>query len=90
MSTDDAVRVSNRLVGNIGLFYICYELSKRGWNALPTSRNARGIDIIIYSQDAKRKFTIQCKTLRRKSPVPLGKNLDSDYSEMKYLVDSSL
>jgi hypothetical protein len=29
----------NQLTGNIGLYYICYELSKRGWNALPTSRN---------------------------------------------------
>jgi hypothetical protein len=47
----DAVKVSNQLVGNMGLYYICYELSKRGWNTLPTSRNARGIDIVIYSQD---------------------------------------
>jgi len=31
------------------------------WNALPTSGNARGIDIIIYSQDAVRKYAIQAK-----------------------------
>jgi hypothetical protein len=43
-----------------------------------------GIDIIIYSQDARRKFTIQYKSLRRKSPVPLGKNLDSLYAN--YLI----
>jgi len=29
---------SNQLVGNVGLYYICYELSKRDWNVLPTSR----------------------------------------------------
>ena len=33
----------NQLVGNVGLYYICYELSRLGWNVLPTSRNARGI-----------------------------------------------
>lgn len=46
---------SNQIVGNVGLFYVCYQLCKRGWNAMPTSRNARGIDIIIYSQGGKRK-----------------------------------
>jgi hypothetical protein len=40
----------NQLVGNIGLYYICYELSRLGWNVLPTSRNARGIDLVIYSR----------------------------------------
>ena len=32
---------SNQIVGNVGLYYVCYELSKRGWNVLPTSRNAK-------------------------------------------------
>jgi hypothetical protein len=62
----------NVLVGNMGLFYVCYELSKMGWNCLPTSRNAKGIDLIIYSQDAKKTHTIQVKSLSRKNPVPFG------------------
>ena len=37
----------NQLVGNVGLYHICYELSRLGWNVLPTSRNAGGIDLII-------------------------------------------
>ncbi len=37
----------NQIVGNIGLFFICYELCKRGWNAMPTSRNAKGVDMIL-------------------------------------------
>jgi hypothetical protein len=52
--TEVVPKISNQLVGNLGLYYTCYELSKRGWNAMPTSRNARGVVIIIYSQDAKR------------------------------------
>jgi hypothetical protein len=59
----------------VGLFYVCYQLSKLGWNVMPTSRNAKGIDIIIYSQDGKRKHTIQLKSLQKKLGVPLGSNL---------------
>ena len=62
----------NQVVGNLGLFYVCYQLSRMGWNAMPTSRNAKGIDILIYSQDAKNKKAIQVKSLSRKNPIPLG------------------
>jgi len=64
--------LSKQLVGNIGLYYVCYELSKKGWNCLPTSRNAKGIDIVIYSQDAKCKYAIQVKSLSKRNPVPFG------------------
>lgn len=63
-------------VGNIGLFYVCYRLSRLGWNVMPTARNARGIDVLIYSQDASRTQTIQVKTLSRRNPVPLNNKLD--------------
>ena len=69
-------KISNQLVGNAGLFYVCYELSKRGWNCLPTTRNARGVDIIIYDLDGERKLTIQVKTLSKKNPVPFGSKLE--------------
>jgi hypothetical protein len=69
----------------LGRYYIFYELSKRGWNALPTSRNARGIDIIIiYSQHAVRKYTIQVKGLSKRAPVPLGNKFDNLYAD--YLI----
>lgn len=51
---------------------------------MPTSRNARGIDIVIYSQDGARKHTVQIKSLREKYPVPLGKNLDTLFAD--YLI----
>jgi len=63
---------NNQLVSNIGLFYICYELSKRRWNCLPTTRNAKGADLIIYSQDGKKIYTIQVKALTDKVAVPFG------------------
>jgi len=80
----EVVKKTNQVVGNVGLFYTCYELCKRGWNAMPTSRNAKGIDIVIYSQDANRKHTVQIKSLREKNPVPLGKSLDNLFAD--YLI----
>lgn len=67
--------VPTQTVGNIGLYYACYKLSIFGWNVLPTSRNTKGIDIFIISQNGLRKFSIQVKTLSKKNPVPLGSNV---------------
>jgi hypothetical protein len=72
-----ATKIPSQLVGNIGMYYVCYQLSKRGWNAMPTSRNAKGIDILIYSQNARTKYVVQVKSLSKKAPVPLGTNIET-------------
>ncbi len=72
-------KLPKQIVGNIGLYYTCCELSKRGWNVMITSRNARGPDIIIYSQSAERFHTIQVKSLRGRNPVSISKNPISEY-----------
>lgn len=74
-------RTNNQVVGNVGLHYVCYKLSRLGWNVMPTARNARGIDLLIYSQDAERKYTVQVKALSRSSPVPLGTHLDGLFGD---------
>lgn len=66
----------HQIIGNIGLYYTCFQLSRMGWNAMPTARNARGVDIIAYNSDCSRMISIQVKTLSRKNPVPLGTTLD--------------
>ena len=43
-----------QVTGNAGLFYVSYQFAKRGWNVLPTSRNSKGPDLFIYSQDGKK------------------------------------
>jgi hypothetical protein len=67
--------LNNQVVGNVGLFYVCYRLSQQGWNVMPTTRNARGVDVIIYSNDTSRKYAIQVKALSKPTPVPLGKHI---------------
>lgn len=67
--------VPTQTVGNIGLYYVCYKLSLFGWNVLPTSRNTKGIDIVIFSQNGIRRLTLQIKTLSKRNAVPLGSNI---------------
>jgi hypothetical protein len=73
--------LDHQTVGNVGLYYTCYRLSRLGWNVMPTARNARGIDIVAYSGDAARTLTIQVKSLSQRSPVPLGKTLDHLFAD---------
>ena len=68
------MKKDTQVTGNIGLYWACYQLSRRGWNAIPTARNARGVDIIAYNHDCTRMIGVQVKTLSKKSPVPLGKS----------------
>lgn len=75
------------IVGNIGLFWSCYNLSKLGWNVMPTSRNARGVDIIAYNRNCSILKTIQVKTLSKKSAVPLGSSVDSILAEFWIIVN---
>lgn len=71
--------MSQQLVGNVGLFYASYRLSRLGWNVLPTMRNAKGVDVLMYSQDGRRRLTIQVKSLSKREAVALGGKL-SHYS----------
>jgi len=58
------------------MYYVAYRLSRLGWNVMPTARNARGIDLLIYNMDATTTRTIQVKSLSKASPVPLGGSLN--------------
>ena len=69
----------NQIIGNIGLFYACYRLSALGWNAMPTSRNARGIDVSCVSIESSRMLTFQIKAFTKMQSVPLGKSLDGNH-----------
>jgi len=72
----EKISLNPQLTGNAGLFYCCYKLTLLGWNVMPTSRNARGVDIIAYDGDATRFIGIQVKSLSKRNPVPLGSSLE--------------
>lgn len=54
------MKLERSLVGACGVFYVSAELSRRGWVAMPTIRNTRGIDIIAAK--GGRDVSIQVKT----------------------------
>jgi hypothetical protein len=53
------MKQDNQVTGNVGLYYVCYHLSRLGWNAMPTSRNAKGIDILAFRMDGTNTKTIR-------------------------------
>lgn len=56
------MRIPPPLVGIAGEYFVAAELSRRGYIASVSLRNARGIDILATNQDASHCVTIQCKT----------------------------
>jgi hypothetical protein len=87
----DGVKLSKtQIIGNIGLYYACYHLSRVGWNVMPTSRNARGIDIVPYSDDGSCFKGIQVKSLSMENAVPIGANLDKIMGDFWVIVNNVL
>ena len=81
------MRSNAQITGNIGLYFACYHLSRMGWNAMPTSRNARGVDIIAYNDDCSKTIGIQVKTLSKRNPVPLGNSLEKIMGDFWIIVN---
>lgn len=69
--------MKNQMTGNAGLFHVAWELTRRGWNVMPTVRNARGADLYAAPvDDEEAVIPIQSKALSKRSAVPLGTDLD--------------
>jgi hypothetical protein len=87
MGTIGNITLNPQITGNVGLYYCCYKLSLLGWNVMPTTRNARGVDIIAYSRDASRFVGIQVKALSKRNPVPLGPTLEKCMGDFWVIVN---
>ena len=81
-------KMRNQIIGNMGLYYVCYQLSRLGWNVMPTARNARGVDIIAYNRDCSRFVRVQVKALSKRAPVPLGTNLNNIMGDFWIIVNN--
>ena len=55
---------------------------------MPTSRNAKGIDVVAYDSDCKQMITFQVKTLSKRSPVPLGKSIEKLMGDFWVIVNN--
>lgn len=87
---------TKNIVSNTALYYVCYRLSDRGWNVLPTTKNTAGIDAVCINHDGTLKVTIQVKGLSAQpattasvSPtVPLGTDLAKIMGDFWVIVNS--
>lgn len=68
---------SSQTTGNAAMHYAAWELSRRGWNVMPTARNAKGSDLFCANDDESIIFGVQSKGLSKRSPVGLGGSLDN-------------
>ncbi len=82
------MKLEPQIIGNAGLYYCCYRLSLLGWNVMPTARNARGVDIIVYNRDASQFRGIQVKSLSKRNAVPLGTSLDKIMGDYWIIVNN--
>ncbi len=82
------MKLDSQVVGNAGLYFTCFHLSLLGWNAMPTARNARGIDIVAYSRSGSHFFGVQVKALSKRAPVPLGTSLDKIMGDFWIIVNN--
>lgn len=72
--------------GNLGMFLVCAELSKRNLIAMPTSRNTRGYDIVVLNPGTNAALGIQVKCSDRKEfPV-----LSSHWKDYKERIDQKV
>lgn len=65
---------SSQVTGNAAMHYAAWQLSRRGWNVMLTSRNAKGSDLFC-ANDETIFFGVQSKGLTKRDPVGLGTNL---------------
>jgi len=79
-----------QMLGNVGLYYCCYKLTLLGWNVMPTARNARGVDILVYSRDASCCKTVQVKALSKRSAVPLGSSVEGICGDFWIIINDAI
>lgn len=51
-----------QLTGMRGVYLVAAELARQGFIAAPTSRSAKGCDLLVTSQDGTKAFSVQVKT----------------------------
>ncbi len=65
--------ISSDLSGAAGVFWVCMHLSLRGLGAIPTSRNAKAIDVLVSTAAGTASASLQVKTAQaRDSSWPVS------------------
>lgn len=73
--------IKKEFKGNIGLFLTCVEISKMNLIALPTSRNTKGLDLIVLQPDTNKSIGVQVKCSDKKE-YPVFSSFWYDFKEV--------
>jgi hypothetical protein len=79
------------LTGVAGVHFVVGELSRRGWIALPTIRNTKGIDVLADSEGNSARIQVKSRTngriwmLTKNAEKLVGKNLVYVFVNLRYL-----
>jgi Holliday junction resolvase len=57
-----------------GVFLVAAELAERGFVVSPTSRSARGVDLLASNSDGTRTFAVEVKSTTKQSFWIVGKD----------------
>ena len=57
-------RADGQATGMLGVYLVAAELSRRGFIVSPTSRSARGADLLVTDQSCNKAWSVQVKTNR--------------------------
>jgi hypothetical protein len=82
-------KLPRHLVGNAGVIYVSHRLSQMGWNAMPTTRNAKGPDAVVASEDAKRTWTLQVKNFSKPHLLQRARELAAFPTALLFLIHPS-
>jgi hypothetical protein len=77
--------LKKQITGMRGVYLVAAEMSRRGFIASPTSRSARGADILCTDSECKRASSVQVKTKSTQASYWL---LSSDYK--RFVSDSHI
>ena len=74
------MEIKKEFKGNVGLYLVCAELSKRNLIALPTSRNTKGYDVVVLNPTTNKSIGIQVKCSDKKE-FPIFSSHWRDYEK---------
>ena len=65
-----------QMTGNKALYHVCYKLSELGWNAMPTARNAAGVDILCINEEGDQMISVQVKGRSKRASLGIPPSRD--------------
>jgi len=73
----------NQITRNVGLYFVCYKLSKLGWKVLLEPKNTKGIDLTVFKSKENNNITktVKVRALSKRDAVPLGKESDNFFAD---------